>query len=152
MQPSTQENKRHSSLFHNLAGYDGHIIFQNIHKVDSIPEPNVIAKSMEKFVTFSIGNLKIKDSLQFLDSSLDKLVSNLAGKVKNGKSLQDIFANTWKFFQNKTWTTDIKAFEMLTRKGVYPYSFMDSWKRFEETSLPPRKAYYNDLTNQHITD
>ena len=57
-----------------------HIIFQNLCKVDSIKEPEVVAKTLEKFVTFSIGNRKFKDSLQFLNSSLDKLVSNLAGK------------------------------------------------------------------------
>ena len=139
-------------FFHNLSGYDAHIIFQNIHKADSIPEPKVIAKTMEKFVTFSIGNLKFKDSLHFLNSSLDKLVSNLSEKVKNGKSFQDIFTNTWEFFQNKTGSTDIKAFEMLTRKGVYPYSYMDSFTRFEETSLPPRDAFYNNLKQSHISD
>ena len=36
-------------------------------KIDSVKEPEVVAKTMEKFVTFSIGNLKFKDSLQFLN-------------------------------------------------------------------------------------
>ena len=61
-------------FFHNLSGYDGHIIFQNLTKVEGIKEPEVVAKTMEKFVTFSIRNLKFKDFLQFLNSSLDKLV------------------------------------------------------------------------------
>ena len=46
-------------LFHNLSAYDGHIIFQNLTKLDSVKEPEVVAKTMEKFVTFSIGNLKL---------------------------------------------------------------------------------------------
>ena len=50
-------------FFHKLGGYDGHIIFQNLIKVDSIKEPQVVAKTMQKFVTFSIGNLKV--SVQF---------------------------------------------------------------------------------------
>ena len=30
---------------------------------------------------------------------------------------------------------------MLLRKGVYPYEYMDSWERFNETSLPPKKIF-----------
>ena len=41
---------------------------------------------------------------------------------------------------------------MLTRKGVYPYSYMDSWDKFEETTLPPREKFYSDLTKSHISD
>ena len=41
---------------------------------------------------------------------------------------------------------------MLTRKGVFPYSYMDSFTRFEETSLPPRDAFYNNLKQSHISD
>ena len=67
-------------FFHNLSGYDGHIIFQNITKLEGMKEPQVDIKTMEKLVTFSIGNLKFKDSLQFLNSSIEKLVKNLAAK------------------------------------------------------------------------
>ena len=45
-------------------------------------EPKVIAKSMEKFIGFTIGRLQFTDSLQHLSSSLDRLVSNLADKAK----------------------------------------------------------------------
>ena len=41
-------------FFHNLSGYDGHIIFQNLTKLDSVKEPEVVAKTMEKFVIFSL--------------------------------------------------------------------------------------------------
>ena len=49
-------------FFHNLSGYDGHIIFQNLGKV-RVKEPKVIAKSLEKFISFSIGNLHLKTLL-----------------------------------------------------------------------------------------
>ena len=29
---------------------------------------------------------------------------------------------------------------------------MDSWKRFHETSLPDRKAFYSELNLEEITD
>ena len=32
---------------------------------------------------------------------------------------------------------------MLLRKGVYPYEYMDSWERFDETSLPNKEAFSN---------
>jgi len=39
---------------------------------------NAIPNSGEKFMTFSIGNLKFIDSFQFMASSLDKLAENIA--------------------------------------------------------------------------
>ena len=38
------------------------------------------------------------------------------------------------------------------RKGVYPYEYMNDWERFNETSLPEKEAFYNDLTMEDITD
>ena len=35
---------------------------------------------------------------------------------------------------------------MLLRKGVYAYEYMDSWKGFNEISLPPKKEFYSELT------
>ena len=34
---------------------------------------------------------------------------------------------------------DLKKFVFLLRKGLYPYEYMDSWERFDETSLPDKK-------------
>ena len=41
---------------------------------------------------------------------------------------------------------------MLLRKGVYPYEYIDSWERFNETSLPDKKAFYSKLSLEDITD
>ena len=41
---------------------------------------------------------------------------------------------------------------MLLRKGVYPYEYMDIWKRFNETSLPDKKAFYSNLNREDFTD
>ena len=41
---------------------------------------------------------------------------------------------------------DLNKFVLLLRKGVYPYEYMDSWERFNETSLPPKKDFYSELT------
>ena len=47
---------------------------------------------------------------------------------------------------------DLNKFVMLLRKGVYPYEYMDSWERFNETSLPPKKDFYSELTLEDISD
>ena len=100
---------------------------------------------MEKFVTFSIGNLKIKDSQQFLNSSIEKLVKNISDKSNTFNHLNE-------YFQEKWGHLPVKAFHMLTRKGVYPDSYMDSFEKFNETLLPSREKFYNDLSKEHISD
>ena len=47
------------------------------------------------------------------------------------KDLINIFANIYEFC-NK----DINRFILLLRKGIYTYKYLDSWERFDETSLP----------------
>ena len=41
---------------------------------------------------------------------------------------------------------------MLLRKGVYLYEYMDSWERFNETSLPPKESFYSELNLEDISD
>ena len=41
---------------------------------------------------------------------------------------------------------------MLLGKGVYPYEDMDSWKKFEEISLPDKKVLYSNLNLEDISD
>ena len=40
----------------------------------------------------------------------------------------------------------------MLRKDVYPYEYVDSWKRFDETSLPDKKYFYSNLIMKDITD
>ena len=46
------------------------------------------------------------------------------------------FKNTYSFCNN-----DLNKFILLLRKGVYPYEYMECWKRFNETSLPSKKKF-----------
>ena len=41
---------------------------------------------------------------------------------------------------------------MLLWKGVYPYEYIDSWEKFDETTLPPKEAFYNNLNLEDISD
>ena len=47
---------------------------------------------------------------------------------------------------------NINKFVLLLRKGVYPYEYMDTWERFNETSLPLKKIFYSELNLEDISD
>ena len=47
---------------------------------------------------------------------------------------------------------NLNKFVFLLRKGVYPYEYMSSWERFNETSLPPKKSFYSELDLEVISD
>ena len=40
----------------------------------------------------------------------------------------------------------------MLRKGAYPYEYMDSWKRFDETSLPKKEDFYSNLNMEDTAD
>ena len=89
---------------------------------------------MEKYITFSVGGLRFIDSLNFLQGSLDSLVS-----ATPKESL-------------KITSTISKGSDLLYKKGIYPYEYMDSWRRFSETKLPDKEKFYSKLNDEHITD
>ena len=98
---------------------------------------NAIPNNMEKYMAFMLGNhLTFIDSFQFMSSSLDKLVSNLPTEA---------LKYTNKKFKGKT-------FDLMTRKGVYPYDSMDSFDKFNKTELPTKEEFYSILSDEHITD
>ena len=43
-------------------------------------------------------------------------------------------------------------YDLLTRKGVYPYEYINSWDRFGETQLPPINAFYSNLNMSSISE
>ena len=45
-----------------------------------------------------------------------------------------------------------EKFSLMIRKGVYPQEYMDSWRKFEETSLPPKDASYSRIKMKGISD
>ena len=69
-------------------------------------------------------------------TSLDKLVNNLS---------KDAFSNV-----NRYYAED--ELSLLTRKGIYPYEYMDSPKKLKETQLPPKEAFYSRLNDEGISD
>ena len=47
---------------------------------------------------------------------------------------------------------DLNKFILLLRKGVFPYEDMDNWRKFDESTLPPKDAFYSNLNLENISD
>ena len=144
-----QECIKISVILHNLRGYDSHFIMQQIGEIAKKHaytnkkgekqdlNINVIPNNMEKYMAFMLGNhFTFIDSFQLMSSSLDKLVSNLP---------KDDLVYTSKVLKGK-------ISNLMSQKGVYPYDFMDSFKKFNQTELPTKDHFYSILNDQHITD
>ena len=67
-------------------------------------------------------------------------------KKEFNKELIKRFANIYEFCNE-----DINKFILLLRKGVYPYKYMGSWERFNETSFPDKEAFNSSLNMEDIT-
>ena len=64
-------------IFLNLIGYDSHLIFNELNKLDMKIEE--IPNRLEKYVAFFLNkNLVFIDSMQFMNSNLEQLVKNLS--------------------------------------------------------------------------
>ena len=66
---------------------------------------------------------------------------------KFDEKLKERFFNTYKFSNH-----DNNKINLLLRKGVYPYEYMDDWEKFNETSLPEKEDFYSHLNMEDITD
>ena len=72
-----QLTKKVPVIFHNLRGYDSHLIFYELKNFDV--KIDVIPNRLEKYMAFFLNkNLIFIDSMQFMNSSLEKLVKNLS--------------------------------------------------------------------------
>ena len=139
--------------FHNLSGYDSHLFIKKL----GSPNENMdcIPNNEEKYISFSknikVGEYKDKktgevrdktfkirfiDSFKFLPASLEALVNNLP---------KDAFNNLERYYT-------VEESRLIKRKGVYPYEYMNTEKRFSETKLPPKKAFYSNLSGEGITE
>ena len=135
-------------IFHNLRGYDSHFIMQEIGAIvkkhtyknkkgeEKHININAIPNNMEKYMAFMLGNhLTFLDSFQFMSSSLERLVGNIP---------RESLKYTSQKFKGK-------KLDLIVRKGVYPYDYMDSFNKFNE-KLPPKEEFHSTLNNENISD
>ncbi|VEN55013.1 unnamed protein product [Callosobruchus maculatus] len=77
------------------------------------------------------------DSFRFMSSSLSKLSSYLDNNQKT---------------VTRQYFNDDAKFELVTRKGVFPYEYLDCWEKLTERNLPPQSAFFSKINNETITD
>ena len=141
-------------FFHNLTGYDSHLFIKKLGSSNPKETIECIPNNEEKYITFTkniivgqytnkkgevkdkIFKIVFKDSLKFMSSSLGALVNNLP---KNG------FKNISKYYTPE-------QVELIKQKEFYPYEFMDTEEKFNDTKLPPREAFYSKLSGKEITE
>lgn len=140
-------------ILHNLRNYDSHLFIKNL--CQNKEQVSVIAQNKEKYISFekhidvdmyvdrSSSRTKTKkltlrfiDSFQFLPYSLAKLAETL--KDDQCREVKKYFTNSQKF-------------HYIRQKGVFPYRYLDEFTKLNETELPEREQFYNDLTDEHIT-
>ena len=132
-------------FFHNLKSYDGHHIIKAISNVlNEGDKIELISENYEKYkcITWVIAKgVKIifKDSLAFLPSSLNNLVSNLVDE-----NLKDKFPNLFEVYGEDA--------KYLCKKGIFPYSWFDEAKKLDYISLPPSSEFYDELGEEEITE
>ena len=128
-------------VFHNLSGYDSHLFIKNLGYTDG--NIGCIPNNEEKYISFTKNTVtgsytnkegktkpiknKIRfiDSFKFMSTSLDNLVNNLP---------DDAFNNLERYYKGE-------KLSLVKGKGVYPYEYMDSLERLDETKLPPKEAF-----------
>ena len=131
-----------SVFFHNLAGYDSHLFIKKLGitegYIDCIPD------NEEKYITFSktiateeYKDFKIifKDSMKFLQSSVEALVGNLP---------EDGFKNLEKYFFKP------EHAKLLKQKGFFPYDYLDKIEKLKDPKLPPEEAFFSKLSGEKI--
>ena len=124
-------------FIHNFKGYDSHLIVWGLEKYPGI-KIEVIGQGMEKYLQLAWGDhLVFKDSLQFMAKSLADLAEFLkkAGREKF-KEMKSGFS-----------TLSPEQYELILRKGVYPYDWMNDWNKFQEPNLPPIEEFKSRLHN-----
>lgn len=141
-------------ILHNLSGYDAHLFIKKLKSVDGDDKITCLPCNEEKYISFDkeivVGNytdksgeekpikhkLRFIDSFRFMASSLDALSKNLKDEQ---------CCETAKVYSGE-------KFQLLRKKGVYPYEYMDSIERLAETQLPPKEAFYSKLNDTEISD
>ena len=95
---------------------------------------NVIPNNSERYISFDVGRLKFPDYMQFLWCGLNKLAEQLSNN--QFKHLKAAYLEPW---------------ELLSKKGIYCYDYMNSMERCDETSCRQRNTFFNKLHDKHVS-
>ena len=120
-----QLTKKVPVIFHILRGHDSHLILDELKNCDV--KIDIIPNVLEKYMVFFLNKNLVFDSMQLMNTSLEKLLKNLTDI--DFKYLTEEFGS--------------KNLELFKQKGAYPDEYMNSFKRFKKK---------NCLTKMFFTD
>ena len=127
---SYQDSRTIPVVFHNLSGYDSHLFIKEV--------ASCFDGRVRGIVEGTDINLRFIDSFRFMASSLDKLASYLENPPILEKSFkQDGFS--------------IEQIMLLKRKGVFPYDYVSSFEKLNESNLPSKDDFFSSLYQSHIS-
>ena len=90
--------------------------------------------------------IRFYDSIAFMNSSIESLVKNLVKGNDTIEKLRAAFPETSKHFTND------EQFKLMTQKGIYPYDYIDTYDKMNDTSLPSQNLFYSKLYNSECDD
>ena len=138
-------------FFHNFKCYDAHQIIKHGLGKFKHWDISIIPQTTEKYMALTARipvditkegrpvhfTVVFRDSYQFMSSSLNKLASNL-----ESFPFSQVLLKEYSHLQEDT----------VKRKGVFPYSFFDSFDRLKDSCLPQREHFKNDLTGEECSE
>ena len=148
-------------IFHNLSGYDTHMFIKDL--AETKGGIDCIARTEEEYISFSktivvdtflkeeegrencfepayrTVRVEVKRQIRFIDSFrfMPSSLAKLAGNLTRHENLSKYFAG--------------EELELVRRKGVYPYDYMNSFEGLGETCLPPIECFYSKLNDKDVS-
>lgn len=150
-----KEHMRLPVLAHNASGFDSHLILKELSQLkgENI-EVQAIPLSTQKFKCLYINRMVLMDSTSFLPFSLDVLSATLRKSNHSFPLLKQ-----WERLKTSDSGEEAEArarekMEAVTRKGVFCYDYVrgGAEQLAGEAALPAKEAFYNVITQSHITD
>ena len=139
-------------------------IDRKISQIDNKEPDNTFTDGMRSMVSSLSQSL---DKISKIDNDISKIDNNFASNMRSKVSSLSQSINKVSEINNKIsydelikkfpntyqlCNKDLNKFVLLLRKGVFPYEYMDSWKRFKEESLQDKESFYSELNKEDITD
>ena len=149
----SKSRKKIPIFAHNATGYDMHYCYQAIAQLKECGEErikyiSVLPTNSQKFKSMSLNSYVFKDSLAFLNFSLDALVADY--KLRNGSF--DILRRSILCEANGV-LNEKKLNVCMIGKLNFPYEKCVSAKQMKSvTKFPPKKDFYSSLREEHISN
>ncbi|CAG9839231.1 unnamed protein product [Diabrotica balteata] len=125
----------HSTLMEQFGSMCDSVAAKHLQQAERLSRSSLPPQNEESDVT-TTPSFPFIDSFRFMSDSLDKLSYNLDDDQKH---------ITRQYFDNEF------KFNLVKRKGVFPYGYLDNWKKLQDTCLPPIDSFFSTINNEGIT-